>query len=39
MNEQVIGMLIEGTRDTLYMTFGSVIIGYLVIWVFWNGAT
>lgn len=29
MNEQVIGMLIEGTRDTLYMTFGSVIIGYL----------
>ena len=30
MNEQVIKMLLEGIRDTLYMTFGSVIIGYVV---------
>lgn len=30
MNEQVAGMLLEGTRDTLYMTLGSVIIGYIV---------
>ena len=30
MNEQVIKMLLEGIRDTLYMTFGSVIIGYAV---------
>jgi len=30
MNEQVIKMLLEGIRDTLYMTFGSVIIGYIV---------
>lgn len=28
MNSQVIQMLLEGIRDTLYMTFGSVIIGY-----------
>ncbi|MCR4798668.1 MAG: ABC transporter permease [Lachnospiraceae bacterium] len=28
MNEQVIIMLLEGIRDTLYMTFGSVILGY-----------
>ncbi|MBQ6575736.1 MAG: ABC transporter permease [Lachnospiraceae bacterium] len=30
MNEQVIKMLLEGIRDTLYMTLGSVIIGYIV---------
>ena len=30
MNEQVIKMLLEGIRDTLYMTFGSVIIGYVL---------
>ncbi|SFC21696.1 methionine ABC transporter permease [Butyrivibrio sp. YAB3001] len=30
MNEQVIKMLLEGIKDTLYMTFGSVIIGYAV---------
>ena len=28
MNTQVIQMLLEGIRDTLYMTFSSVIIGY-----------
>lgn len=30
MNDQVIGMLAEGIKDTLYMTLGSVIIGYIV---------
>lgn len=30
MNEQVIMMLLEGIRDTLYMTLGSVIIGYIL---------
>ncbi len=30
MNEQVIKMLLEGIVDTLYMTFGSVFIGYAV---------
>ena len=30
MNSQVIQMLLEGIRDTLYMTFGSVIIGYVL---------
>ncbi len=30
MNAQVIQMLLEGIRDTLYMTFGSVIIGYIL---------
>ncbi len=30
MNEQVIKMLLEGIKDTLYMTFGSVLIGYAV---------
>lgn len=30
MNDQVIKMIIEGIRDTLYMTFGSVLIGYVV---------
>lgn len=30
MNEQVIQMLLEGIRDTLYMTIGSVLIGYVV---------
>ncbi len=30
MNGQVIQMLLEGIRDTLYMTFGSVIIGYVL---------
>ena len=30
MNAQVIQMLLEGIRDTLYMTFGSVIIGYVL---------
>ena len=30
MNEQVIVMLLEGIKDTLYMTFGSVIIGYVL---------
>ena len=30
MNEQVIQMLLEGIRDTLYMTFGSVIAGYVL---------
>ncbi|MCR5746305.1 MAG: ABC transporter permease [Lachnospiraceae bacterium] len=30
MNEQVINMLIEGVRDTLYMTIGSVLIGYAI---------
>ena len=30
MNEQVIGMLIEGTRDTLYMTLTSTLIGYII---------
>ncbi len=30
MNEQVIKMLLEGIRDTLYMTLGSVIIGYIL---------
>ncbi len=30
MNEQVIMMLLEGIKDTLYMTFGSVIIGYIL---------
>ena len=30
MNSQVIQMLLEGIRDTLYMTFGSVLIGYVV---------
>ncbi len=30
MNEQVIKMLLEGIKDTLYMTLGSVIIGYIV---------
>ncbi len=30
MNEQVIKMLLEGIKDTLYMTLGSVIIGYVV---------
>ncbi|MBR1441459.1 MAG: ABC transporter permease [Lachnospiraceae bacterium] len=30
MNEQVIKMLLEGIVDTLYMTFGSVLIGYAV---------
>ncbi|MCR5829226.1 MAG: ABC transporter permease [Lachnospiraceae bacterium] len=28
MNEQIVNMLIEGIGDTLYMTLGSVIIGY-----------
>ena len=28
MNEQVILMLLKGIGDTLYMTFGSVLIGY-----------
>ncbi len=30
MNEQVINMLFEGIRDTLYMTFSSVVIGYAI---------
>ncbi len=30
MNEQIIKMLAEGIRDTLYMTIGSVVIGYVV---------
>ncbi len=30
MNDQVIKMLLEGIRDTLYMTLGSVIIGYMI---------
>ena len=30
MNSQLIQMLLEGIRDTLYMTFGSVLIGYVV---------
>jgi len=30
VNEQVIIMLLEGIRDTLYMTLGSVIAGYIV---------
>ncbi|MCR5101857.1 MAG: ABC transporter permease [Butyrivibrio sp.] len=30
MNEQVINMLLEGISDTLYMTLGSVIIGYII---------
>ncbi|MCR5716096.1 MAG: ABC transporter permease [Lachnospiraceae bacterium] len=30
MNEQVVMMLLEGIRDTLYMTIGSVLIGYAV---------
>ncbi len=30
MNEQVIKMLLEGIGDTLYMTFGSVLLGYAV---------
>ncbi len=30
MNEQVINMLLEGIRDTLYMTLASVIIGYAI---------
>lgn len=30
MNDQVVKMLLEGIRDTLYMTLGSVIIGYIV---------
>ena len=30
MNSQVIQMLLEGIRDTLYMTFGSVLIGYVL---------
>ena len=30
MNENVIKMLLEGIVDTLYMTFGSVLIGYAV---------
>ncbi len=30
MNEQVIKMLLEGIRDTLYMTIGSVLLGYVV---------
>ena len=30
MNEQVIKMLIEGIWDTLYMTLGSVLIGYAI---------
>ena len=29
MNDQVIKMIVEGIRDTLYMTFGSVLIGYV----------
>jgi D-methionine transport system permease protein len=30
MNEQIIKMLLDGIKDTLYMTFGSVIIGYII---------
>ncbi len=30
MNEQVINMLLEGIKDTLYMTLASVIIGYMI---------
>ena len=30
MNEQVILMLIEGIGETLYMTLGAVIIGYII---------
>ncbi len=30
MNEQVINMLLDGIRDTLYMTLVSVIIGYAI---------
>ena len=30
MNEQVVKMILEGVRDTLYMTFGSVLIGYIL---------
>ncbi|MCR5108504.1 MAG: ABC transporter permease [Lachnospiraceae bacterium] len=30
MNEQIINMLAEGIKDTLYMTLGSVLIGYAV---------
>ncbi|MBR4183810.1 MAG: ABC transporter permease [Lachnospiraceae bacterium] len=30
MNESVIKMLIEGIGETLYMTFGSVIAGYII---------
>ncbi len=29
MNDQVINMIAEGIRDTLYMTLGSVLIGYV----------
>ena len=29
MNEQVIHMILEGIRDTLYMTLSSVVIGYV----------
>ena len=29
MNDQVIKMIVEGIRDTLYMTLGSVLIGYV----------
>ncbi len=30
MNEQIIKMILEGIRDTLYMTLGSVIVGYII---------
>ena len=30
MNENVIAMLISGIGETLYMTLGSVIIGYII---------
>ena len=30
MNEKTIQMILEGIPDTLYMTMGSVIIGYII---------
>lgn len=30
LNEKVIGMLIEGIRDTLYMTIVSTLVGYII---------
>ena len=30
MSEKVIEMLIKGIGETLYMTFGSVLVGYVI---------
>lgn len=30
MNQQVVTMLLEGVRDTVYMTLASTALGYLV---------